>query len=185
MNEIAEWIIVFRMTLNAKNRSKPTQVCIIILAIDFLQGQRALHSLKWSINKVPTWYNSIFILLREAASPVDSCKETQVVCMCVSISNGALFSQPMWMTLVLWSGWVSAFWVGEENWAFRDIWRQVIWCLEPAYDAFWVGISPLEMRDDKSWHYVWFPLMLWQAGSDFFFIKLSEVLGPRVGGQQW
>lgn len=85
---------------------------------------------------------------------------------CVSISNGTLFSQAVWMTLVLWSDWDSAFWVGEENWAFRDIWRQVIWCLEPACDAFWVGISPLEMRDDKSWHYVWFSLMLWQAGSD-------------------
>lgn len=83
------------------------------------------------------------------------------------------------MTHVLWSGWVSAFWVGEENWAFRDIWRQVIWCLEPACDAFWVGISPLEMRDDKSWHYVWFSLMLWQAGSDL--TELSEVLRPRVG----
>lgn len=99
--------------------------------------------------------------------------------MCVSISNGTLFSQPVWMTLVLWSGWVSAFWVGEENWAFRDIWRQVIWCLEPGCDAFWVGISPLGMRDDKSWHYVWFPLMLWQAGFDL--TKLSEVLRPRVG----
>lgn len=63
---------VFRMTLNAKHRSKPTQDCIIILAIDFPLGlQRALCSLKRSINKVPAWYNSIFILLQEVASPMD------------------------------------------------------------------------------------------------------------------
>lgn len=172
---------VFRKTLNAKHRSKPTQDYIIILAIDFPLGlQRALCSLKQSINKVPAWYNSIFYSASGGSKPNGlevSLKEMQV-CMCVSISNGTLFSQPVWMTLVLWSGWVSAFWVGEENWVFRDIWRQVIWCLEPGCDAFWVAISPLEMRDDMSWHYVWFPLMLWQAGSNL--TKLSEVWRPRV-----